>query len=197
MKREIKFEYGFNSVNGIVKKQYYLHEIPNIKEKCDVWNVLPIAYVRQFTGLKDKNGKEIYEGDVISFLIKPIELQHCSSEIMFDTEPQNSWQECIYATYPVKAYAEVYFDSEEISYSFQNIKCKVLDFENEEDEDEYFIADPKQIGGGADGFDFELSGFYKNFLDFKLDLMQYDLWISEFINIEIIGNIYENPELCQ
>ena len=64
--RTIKFEYGFSSVNGIVKKQYYLHEIPNIKEKCDVWNVLPIAYVRQFSGLHDKNGKEIYEGDIVT-----------------------------------------------------------------------------------------------------------------------------------
>lgn len=64
--RTIKFEYGFSSVNGIIKKQYYLHEIPSIKEKCDVWNVLPIAYVRQFTGIHDKNGKEIYEGDILN-----------------------------------------------------------------------------------------------------------------------------------
>jgi uncharacterized phage protein (TIGR01671 family) len=65
MNREIKFEYGFKSVNGIVKKVYYLHEIPNIKEKCDVWNVLPNAYVREYTRLKDKNNKDIYEGDIV------------------------------------------------------------------------------------------------------------------------------------
>jgi uncharacterized phage protein (TIGR01671 family) len=61
----LKFEYGFNSVNGIIKKVYHLHEIPNIKEKCDVWNVLPIVYVRHFTGLTDKNGVEIYEFDIV------------------------------------------------------------------------------------------------------------------------------------
>jgi len=62
--REIKFEYGFESVNGIVKKVYHLHEIPNIKELCDVWDVLPIAYVRQFTGAKINN-IDLYEWDIV------------------------------------------------------------------------------------------------------------------------------------
>ena len=62
---QIKFEYGFESVNGIVKKKYYLHEIPFIREKCDVWNVLPLVYVRRFTGWIDKNNKELLENDIV------------------------------------------------------------------------------------------------------------------------------------
>ena len=67
MSREIKFEYGFDSVNRIVKKIYHLHDIPNIRQKCDVWDILPFKYVRQFTGLLDKNKVEIFEGDIIKW----------------------------------------------------------------------------------------------------------------------------------
>jgi len=63
MEKEIKFEYGFKSQNGIVTKVYDLWQIPRIAEICDVWNELPIAYVRQATGLKCTNKAEIYDGD--------------------------------------------------------------------------------------------------------------------------------------
>ncbi len=66
-KSALKFEYGFNSVNGIVKKKYYLSEIPFMHDKCDVWQILPVVYVRQFTGFTDKNEVEIYQGDICKY----------------------------------------------------------------------------------------------------------------------------------
>jgi uncharacterized phage protein (TIGR01671 family) len=70
--REIKFEYGFQSQNGIVKKVYDLANIPRIAQICDVWNELPIVYVREFLGKHDKTGKEIYMGDIVKKVYYPL-----------------------------------------------------------------------------------------------------------------------------
>lgn len=68
MKREIKFR-GKDPKGGWVEG-YYLQDLTQGKMRSYIfncpcyWEVIPET-VGQFTGLLDKNGKEIYEGDVI------------------------------------------------------------------------------------------------------------------------------------
>ena len=63
MTREIKFR-AWDKKEKVMREQgeiYFNHGLPNT---FDIWDSYELM---QYTGLKDRNGKEIYEGDIVNY----------------------------------------------------------------------------------------------------------------------------------
>lgn len=150
--REIKFRawtYWEHARSGIKYKMLYSGDItekgkgraldfPFEVDDKFVFNIM------QYTGLKDKNGKEIYEGDILSY--KRIKYTDCSKEEIEDIEKEVLIGLITYRPLAsiIKPYSENVMC---LGYDNINKECLVIDLESEE--------------------------------------------------LEVVGNIYENPELLK
>lgn len=167
--REIKFrgfgifEWVYGSLVGDGDKLYIVEEIENHGGGTDlhatVWSEVSTESVGEFTGLNDKNGKEIYEGDIVQY-------KHY---------------------YAIKRWWRNMNEIPEIEKRVQEQRDNYVI----EKQHIVFADGGFYLGYDINGRDIDRGEKYKkgsgNASDFE----------EKYWDFEVIGNIYENPELIQ
>ena len=154
MSREIKFR-AFNKNNGTM-----LYDKSGAIHNLGFWQeVIKSGFyeLQQYTGLKDKNGKEIYEGDILAHLNTSV-YQYLERE---NNEPREGiWIDKTEGVNITRSF------SEKVIYG---IECKAVRWQDDLTGFYPFADSPDNCGHCGGGYS-----------------------PSSF---EIVGNIYENPNL--
>lgn len=175
--REIKFR-------AWDKKQQKFVDDEQIKKNFNQYYKQPNSVIMQFTGLHDKNGWEVYEGDIVKF--------------SYDNSIHQIHQGCEWIS-AIKFEDGVF--TVDILHKKQNKNPDKWDQKHDWIESRWWST---KVGYGEYGRWncprvplTEMDTLFESYEKYKKAEEKCNKYPERVINVEVIGNIYENPELLK